>query len=70
MQPCTPAPVGIAGDGDAADGKLDTQLGFDRGCDDGVVAEDYFGFVGVGGHAADADAGVAVVREFGAAQAQ
>jgi hypothetical protein len=45
-------------------------LGFDRGCDDGVVAEDYFGFVGVGGHAADADAGVAVVREFGAAQAQ
>ena len=62
--------LGIAGDGNAADGKLDTQLGFDRGCDDGVVAEDLFGFVGVGGHAADADAGVAVIREFGAAETE
>ena len=54
--PCTPAPVGIAGDGDAADGKLNAQLRFDGCGNDGVVAEDLLGLIGIGGHAADADA--------------
>jgi len=57
--------LGIAGNGDATDGKFDAQLRFDRGCDDGVIAEDLFGLVRVGGIAADADAGVSIVREFG-----
>jgi len=60
--------LGIAGDGDAADGKFDAQLRFDGCGNDGVVAEDLLGLIGIGGHAADADAGVSVVREFGAAK--
>jgi hypothetical protein len=68
MHPCTPAPVGIAGDGDAAGGKFDAQLRFDGCGNDGVVAEDLLGLIGIGGHASDADAGVSVVRESGAAE--
>ena len=60
--------LGVAGNGDAADGKLDAQLRFDRGCDDGVIAEDLFGLVGIGRLAAHADAGVSVVRKFGTAK--
>ena len=60
--------LGIAGDGDAGDGKFDSQLRFDGCGNDGVVAEDLLGLIGIGGHAADADAGVSVVREFGAAE--
>ena len=60
--------LGIAGNGDAADGKFDAQLRFDRGCDDGVVAEDFLGLVGIGGHAAYADAGVSIVRKFWTAE--
>lgn len=60
--------LGITGDGDAGDGKFDSQLRFDGCGDDGVVTEDLLGLIGIGGHAADADAGVAVVREFGAAK--
>ncbi len=60
--------LGIAGNGDAADGKFDSQLRFDGCGNDGVVAEDLLGLVGVGGHAADADAGVSIVREFGTAE--
>jgi hypothetical protein len=62
--------LGIAGNGDAADGKFDSQLRFDGCGDNGVVAEDLLGLVGVGGHAADADAGVSIVREFGTAKAE
>jgi len=60
--------LGIAGNGDAADGKFDAQMRFDGCGNDGVVAEDLFGFVGVGGIAADADAGVSIVREFWTAE--
>jgi len=58
----------FAGNGDAADGKFDSQLRFDGSGNDGVVAEDLFGLVRVGGHAADADAGVSVIRELGTAE--
>ena len=60
--------LGVAGNGDAADGKFDSQMRFDGCGNDGVVAEDLFGLVRVGGHAADADAGVSIVREFGTAE--
>ena len=62
--------LGIAGNGDAADGKFDAQLRFDRGCDDGVIAEDLFGLVRIGGFAAHADAGVSIVRELGTAETE
>ena len=57
--------LGIAGDGDAADGKFDAQMRFDGSGNDGVVAEDLLGLVRVGRIAAYADAGVSIVREFG-----
>jgi hypothetical protein len=57
--------LGVAGNGDAADGKFDAQLRFDRGFDDGVIAEVLFDLVGIGGLAAHADAGVSIIRELG-----
>lgn len=62
--------LGIAGNGNATDGKFDAQLRFDRGCDDGVITEDLFGLVGVGRLAAHADAGVSIVRELGTAETE
>ncbi len=62
--------LGVAGNGEAANGKFDAQLRFNRGRDDGVIAEDLFGLVGVGGLAAHADASVPVVRKFGTAEAE
>jgi len=62
--------LGVAGNGDAANGKFEPPLRFNGRCDDGVVPEDFFDFVGIGCLAADADAGVAVVRELGAAKAE
>jgi len=43
-------------------------LRFDRCRDDGIVAEDLFDLVGVGGKAPDADARVTIVGELGAAE--
>lgn len=62
--------LGVAGNGDAGDGKFDAQFRLDRGRDDGVIAEDFFDLVGVGGLAAHADAGVSVVRKLGTAETE
>jgi hypothetical protein len=70
QHPCTTAPIGIAGDGDAGNRGLDAPLRFDGGCDDGIVTEDLLNLVRIGGFAADADAGVSIVWKFWAAQAQ
>jgi len=61
--------LGIACNGDAADGKLDAQLMFNRSSDDGVIPEDLFGLIGIGRHRANADAGVPVVRMRGTTEA-
>jgi len=62
--------LGIGGNGDACDGKFNAALGFDGCGDDGVVAEDFLDLVGVGGHAANTDAGVTIVGEFRAAETE
>jgi hypothetical protein len=41
----------IAGNRDVSDRKFNSPLRFDRCGDDGVVAEDLFDLVGIGGHA-------------------
>jgi len=60
----------VARDGNAADRKFNAPLRFDRCCEDGVVAEDLFDLFGVGVHAADADARVAIVRELWTAETE
>lgn len=62
--------VGVTGNGEAGDGKLEAEAGIDGGSDDGVVAEDFLDFVGIGGIAADANAGGRVPGKAGAAEAE
>ena len=58
---------GISGNVADRYGQFDTQMGFYRGRDNCVVAEDLLFFVGVQGMSSDADSGIGVFGEFGTA---
>jgi hypothetical protein len=60
----------IAGNGDAGDGEFDSPSGFDAGCDDGVVSEDFLDLIQVGRFAPNADACGQVMGKAGAAKTE
>ena len=60
---------GIAGNGETGDRKLKAPLRFGSR-DNGIVAEDFFGFVRIGGFAPDANAGGSIVGELGTAKSE
>jgi len=62
--------LGVAGNGDAGNRQFNSQSRFNCGRNDGVIAKDFFDFIGIGCFTADTDASVAVVRELGTAKVE
>jgi hypothetical protein len=61
---------GIAGNRETGDRKLNTPLGFNGRCDDGIVPENLFDLIGVGRLASDPNTGRAIVGKFGTSKTE
>jgi len=61
---------GIAGNRETGDRKLNTPLGFNGRCDDGIVSEDLFNLVGVGRLTPNSNACRTIIGKFWASKAE
>ena len=59
---------GISRDVEATDGEFEAQGEFDGGGHDGIVSEDLLNLIGVFGISSDANTGITIGRDFGAAE--